>query len=230
VPNPGHPGRGRALLSADAVDRVVEHWASRCGCGHLFQAYEREPIGEAARHQVAELPVIAVEVSEHRLMGVRCPVCGARTRAELPADVSRGAFGPRLEAAVTTLAVRNRVSRRDTLELMGELFGCPLATGTIDAIVKRAGGALEEPHARLQEHVRSAPVVNIDETGWRLRGRRRALWGALTERAALFRIAPDRHEREARALLGEDFVGIACSDRWWAYNYLNPSGARAGHT
>jgi hypothetical protein len=81
--------------------------------------------------------------------------------------VPRGAFGPRLEAAVATLAVRNRVSR-DTVELIGELFGCRLASGTIDAIVQRAGGALAEPHVRLSEHVRSASAVNIDETGWRL--------------------------------------------------------------
>jgi hypothetical protein len=39
-------------------------------------------------------------------------------------------------------------------------------------------------------------------------------------RAALFRIAPDRHQREAQALLGEEFSGVACSDRWWAYDYL----------
>ena len=62
----------------------------------------------------------------------------------------------------------------------------------------------------------------IDETGWRLRGSKRTLWGALSERAALFRIAPDRHQREARAMLGQGFQGIACSDRWWAYNYLDP--------
>ena len=35
-------------------------------------------------------------------------------------------------------------------------------------------------------------------------------------------MAPDRHEREAKALLGEGFEGIACSDRWWAYDYLDP--------
>src|SRR5450756_1573445 len=26
--------------------------------------------------------------------------------------------------------------------------------------------------------------------------------------------------REAQALLGEDFSGVACADRWWAYDYL----------
>src|SRR5450830_1690304 len=46
--------------------------------------------------------------------------------------------------------------------------------------------------------------------------------GALTCRAAVFRIAEGRHRREAQALLGEDFSGVACSDRWWAYDYLDP--------
>ncbi len=163
-----------------------------------------------------------MRVSEHRLHRLRCPECAAETRAELPADLSRRAFGPRLQAAATTLAVRNRVSRRDTSELVRELFGVELSTGSIDALVQRAGEALEEPYARLADHLRSAPAVNIDETGWRTAGKRRTLWGALSERAALFRIAPDRHEREAKALLGEDFAGVACSDRWWAYNYLDP--------
>jgi transposase len=53
-------------------------------------------------------------------------------------------------------------------------------------------------------------------------GGTRTLRGALTERTAVFRIAPDRHEREARALLGAEFAGVACSDRWSAYNHLDP--------
>lgn len=122
------------------------------------------------RHQVCELPTIAVTVSEHRLHRLRCPACAAETRAELPAEVPRSAFGPRLRAAVTTLAVRNRVSRRDSAELMRELFGVELATGSLDAIVQRVGEALAEPQARLAEQIRSAAVVNIDETGWRTAG------------------------------------------------------------
>jgi transposase len=220
---PGHPGRGRGLLPVEAVDLVVEHWPERCGCGHVFCDAERDGVGEPARHQVSELPEIAVEVTEHRLHRRRCPDCGATTRAELPAEVPVGAFGPRLEAAVATLSVRNRVSRRDTVELSGELFGCPLSAGTVDAICRRAGTALEVVYGDLLDHVRRAPAVNIDETGWRLKGGRRTLWGAITEAAAVFRIAPDRHEREALALLGEDFEGVVGSDRWWAYRGFDPA-------
>src|SRR5450759_268307 len=217
---PGHPGRGRHLAPIETLDELIDHWPARCRCGHVFRAAERAARGEPARHQLAELPPTAVLLSEHRLQRLRCPECGAVTRAELPVDVPRGAFGPRLQAAVATLAVRNRVSRRDAAELVRELFGCRLASGTIDAIVQGAGAALEEPHARLRDHVRSAPAVNIDETGWRTAGERRTLWGVLSGQAALFRIAEGRHQREAQALLGEDFSGVACADRWWAYDYL----------
>jgi transposase len=205
------------------VDEVVEHWPERCqACAHVFGEDERLEVAAPQRPQVAELPPIAVRVSEHRLHRLRCPACAAETRAELPAGVPRTAFGQRLQAAVATLAVRNRVSRRDSAELMGELFGVELATGSLDAIVQRVGEALAEPQARLAEQIRLAAVVNIDETGWRTAGERRTLWGALTRQAALFRIAAGRHQREAEALLGEDFAGIACSDRWRAYDYLDP--------
>ena len=218
---PGHQGKGRKLLPIEAVERVVEHWPGRCGCGHPL-AESNEEVGYPARHQVTELPEIAVWVTEHRLHRRRCPDCGKTTRAELPADVSAGAFGPRLEAAIATLAVRNRVSRRDTVELAGELFGAGLASGTVDAILARTGQALEQPYEELLARIRKAPALNVDETGWKLRGAKRTLWGAVTPDVAVFRVAPDRHEREVAALLGEDFEGIVGSDRWWAYRGFDP--------
>jgi len=174
---PGHPGRGRHLAPIASLDELIEHWPSRCRCGHVFRAAERAARGEPARHQLAELPPTAVLLSEHRLQRLRCPDCGATTRAELPAGVPPGAFGPRLQAAVASLAVRNRVSRRDTTELLRELFGAELSTGSIDAILQHAALALDEPYEDLLGHIRSASVVNVDETGWRLRGGKRTLQG-----------------------------------------------------
>jgi transposase len=220
---PGHEGTNRPLLPLERVDAVVEHWPERCqACARHFGETERTEAPPPQRHQVSELPPMAVTVTEHRLHRLRCPACAAQTRAELPAELPRGSFGAHLQAAVATLAVRNRVSRRDTVELARDLFGAELSTGAVDAIVQRAGEALAEPQARLHEQIRSARAVNVDETGWRTAGARRTLWGALTPTTAVFRIAPDRHQREAQALLGEDFHGIACSDRWWAYDYLDP--------
>ena len=216
---PGHEGSGRELLPACAVDGVIEHWPERCACGHVFSADERRPVGEPARHQIEELPAMTVEVLEHRAHRVRCPRCGQRAPAELPDGVSASAFGPGLQAAVTALSVRNRVSRRDVVELAEELFGARISTGTVDAILARASEALAGPYGDLLERVRSARTLNVDETGWRTAGERRSLWGAFTPRHALFQVALDRHEDRAKGLLA-DTSAIVTSDRWWAYAHL----------
>src|SRR5450830_1198291 len=174
---PGHPGRGRHLAPIEALNELLDHWPSRCRCGRVFCTAERAARGAPARHQVAELPPTAIILSEHRLQRLRCPECGATARAELPAGVPPGAFGPRLQAAVATLAVRNRVSRRDTTELLRELFGARISVGSVEAILQHAARALDEPYEDLLGHVRAAPAVNVDETGWRLRGGRRTLQG-----------------------------------------------------
>jgi transposase len=133
-----------------------------CSQSKLKNVLLRRPVGTPARHQVAELPSTAVILSEHRLQRLRCPDCGATTRAELPPEVPAGALGPRLQAAVVTLAVRNRVSRRDAVELIAELFGTHLSAGSVEAILQRAALALDEPYEDLLGHVRAAAALNID--------------------------------------------------------------------
>jgi transposase len=217
---PGHEGKGRPLLPAWAVDEIVGHWPTECACGHVFCEADRVADGLPTRHQVEELPVMAVGVTEHQCHRVRCPGCGARRTGSLPAAVAVSAFGPRLQAAVVSLSVRNRISRRDVVELCEQLFSSRISTGTVDAILARTADALEEPCEDLLERVRSARAVNMDETGWRLRGTQRALWGMFTERHGALHVAPDRHEDHAKQLLaGSD--AIVTSDRWWAYGHLS---------
>jgi transposase len=217
---PGHPGSGRGLVPIEEVDEVVEHLPQRCRrCERsLADLPARGPI---ARHQVAELPEIAVRLTEHRLRRRRCPDCGTITRAELPPEVPRERFGARLQGAVATLAAGFRLSRRQAVDLSSELFGLEIAVGTVDAIVARQGAALREPQQRLCDAVRAAPVVCVDETGWKQAGEQRFLWGAFSDEAAALRVAPSRHREEAEALLGES-EAIVSSDRWWAYDHLDP--------
>jgi transposase len=216
---PGHEGKGRPLLPAWAVDEIVEHWPEQCTCGHVFCAADLISEEEPARHQVEELPVMAVRVTEHQCQRMRCPGCGAKRTGRLPAEVAQSAFGSRLQAAVVTLSVRNRISRRDVVELCEQLFSSRISTGTVDALLARAADALKEPCEDLLERVRSARAVNMDETGWRLCGSQRALWGMFTDRHAILRVQPDRHEDRAKDLL-EQSTAIVISDRWWAYSHL----------
>lgn len=216
---PGHPGTTRMLAGPERVDEVVEHWPERCAaCGERF-AEADGALGEPVRHQVSELPLLAARITEHRLHTRRCR-CGASTRAALPAGVSRSPFGPRLQAAAATLCARQRLSRRQAAELLGELFGCPLSVGALDALLGRVGTALAAPYAQLRAALPRAPVVYSDETGWALAGRRRWLWGGFTPTLAVFALSPSRGQAAASELLGAQPAGIVCSDRWSGYNHL----------
>jgi transposase len=98
------------LLPAWRVDEFVDHWPAGCGCGHAFAEDERVPIGDPARYQVEELPVMATIITEHRCQRLCCPDCGRQSRGQLPAEVAASAFGPRFHAAVAVLCTRNSSS------------------------------------------------------------------------------------------------------------------------
>lgn len=224
----GHRGAGRGLLPEEEIDQIVDHYPDACeDCGRAFSEAERETSERFGRHQVADLPPIAVLYFEHRTHRLRCPCCGKRTTAKLPAGVGDWSFGPGLQAAVVTLTVRNRVSRRDMSELAGDLFGLGLSVGAVNAICGRVAVALCEPHELLVERVLCSPVLNIDETGWFTAHEQRTLWTATTGKAAIFRIAEDRHRDRLQELIGKDFGGIVASDRWWAYDLIDATSRQA---
>ncbi|MBW8060250.1 MAG: transposase [Solirubrobacterales bacterium] len=125
------------------------------------------------------------------------------------------------------MSARNRISRRDMTELARDLFGLQMSVGAVDAICQRASAALADPHERLTEAVLGSAALNVDETGWCTAGEGRALWTATTPTAAIFRVAEDRHRDRLTELIGADYDGIVCSDRWWAYDHLDPSCRQA---
>ncbi|MCA1698110.1 MAG: DUF6444 domain-containing protein, partial [Actinobacteria bacterium] len=106
---PGHEGRHRRLLPPEQVDEVVEHWPKRCqSCAHVFGEQERIEAREPWRHQITELPPIAVRVSEHRLHAVCCSQ--PRSTVSLPGAV-RGAVQSDLLSRQDGLCAQPRVLR-----------------------------------------------------------------------------------------------------------------------
>ena len=168
----GHEGRYRRLLPSERVDEFVEHWPERCrSCAREFAEAERVDAAEPSRRQVAELPPIAVRVTEHRLHRVCCPECAAVRQPSLLPSVSRGRSGRRLQAAVVTLAVRNRVSRRDTTELARRAVrGRALDRGGRRDRPARRRGA-RRPHTRLEQEIKT--VAGRQHRRDRLEDRRR---------------------------------------------------------
>lgn len=217
---PGHEGKSREMAPPERVNEHFEHLPVSCECGHAFDGSE-ERLGGPLAHQVWELPPIAPLIAEHRRHRLLCPGCGAGRLAELPAGVSPSAFGPRLQAHIAALAGVHRLSRRQVCDVVVEMFGVPISLGAVNRTIMRMSAVLADPWAELAAVVREAEAVHADETGWRLGSAQQWLWLAATSLFACYRIDPSRGQAAAKELLGEDFGGIAVTDRYAAYHFLD---------
>ena len=214
---PGHKGATRELVPIEQVKESHDVKPESCHrCGHALEGQDSKPY----RHQVTEIPPVVAEVVEYRLHTLSCPECGIETRAELPPGVPQGAFGPHLQAMVSLLSGRYRLSKRDTAEVMEDFFQANISTGSVCALEQRAGEAISGPVAEAREYVKEQAVVHMDETGWREANEKAWLWVAATSLVTVFLIRCSRGAKVAKEMLGETFSGILNSDRWSAYNWV----------
>jgi transposase len=163
--------------------------------------------GRVWRHQVVELLPLAMRVTEYQLIARRCPVCGKRTRAALPAGVSRRPFGPRLTAVIALLSGRYRLSRREVRQLLQDLWQVRLSFGAVVRQEQAQSAALAPVLDEARATVQEADVVNMDETGWRQEQRRVWLWTVVTAELTVFQIDCHRSGAVVEALLGPAFAG-----------------------
>jgi transposase len=223
---PGHPPALRTRLPADRVHHVhvlAPTHCRRCRAPLPAQAGPGDP--EPTWHQVAELPRRPVEVTEYQGHARTCPGCGTVTHAAIPAEVKAHSVGPRLAAALAFLTGRAHLSKRAVEDVAETVLGAPVALGTVSRLEGQLSEALQAGHAEAAEAVRRAAVKCVDETGWKKAGRPRWLWAAVTRTVALFVAHAGRGAAGLRALLGEAFAGILCTDRWAVYERL-PVGRR----
>ena len=223
---PGHPPALRQRLPADRVHTVhvlAPTHCRRCQAALPAEAGPNDP--EPTWHQVAELPRRPVQITEYQGHARTCPCCGEVTHAVLPAEVRASSVGPRLAAALAFLTGRCHLSKRAVEETAETLLGAPVALGTVSRLERQVSDSLAAAHAEIAEVVRRAAVKHVDETGWKKAGRPYWLWAAVTRTAALFVVHAGRGAAGLKALLGEAWAGILCTDRWVVYERV-PVGRR----
>ena len=162
-------------------------------------------------------PEIRPEVVEYRLHRLTGPKCGAATAAKLPADVPRGAFGPRLQAWAGLLSGAYRLSKRQVQRLFADLLGVSISTGMVAKFQRQVGEVLAGPMAEIVQ----AEAVHVDETGWREAGRKAWLWVGVTARATAFGVHRSPGWDALEALLGQDpgHNQVIISDRFPTYTW-----------
>jgi transposase len=215
----GREGKNRGLLPPDQVDHFVAYVPKKCENCHAPLPKPGPDAQPSIRHQVADLPPKACEVTEHRGFSVTCEDCGRVNHGVIPEEVLRYSFGPRLTALTSFLSGASQVSRRQTEEIFEDVLGVPdgISLGTVSNMEAEVTQALETPHQEAGEAVRNAEAKNLDETSWKDRNKTVWMWTAATATVAYFVIHPHRGFRGLKALLAGIYRGIFTSDRWKVY-------------
>ena len=208
----GHPGR--TLCQVENPDATIDHFPEICaGCGGTLN--EADATDFSVR-QVFDLPQPRpMPVTEHRAHLCRCTSCGAQTRAVFPAGVTAPVqYGPRIEAFVLYLLHYQLLPEKRLATLMADLFGVRLTTATIARISQDAAQRLQGFAEAVRDHVASAPVKHMDETGFRIGGETQWLHIASTLLMTFYRTS------SRRGSLLSGVSGIVVHDHWKPYYTL----------
>lgn len=188
------------------------------GCGGGLA--DAVPVG-VERRQVFDLPPMSVQVIEHQLVRRRCS-CGTVTTGPAPEQVSAPVqYGPRICAAMTYLTVGQFLPSKRTADILAELLGIPVSSGTVAAVTERAAIAVTNSGFldQVRDGLAHAEVAHFDETGFRVAGRLHWVHSASTGKYSLITCHPKRGViamNDAGVLPA--FTGVAVHDAWAPYD------------
>jgi transposase len=216
---PGRPeGQDGVTLQRFADADVVRHAPVVCGgCGDsLADAVEVD----MTWRQVVDVPPVQPQVTEHQMITIKCR-CGHHTTAAPPAEATAPiVYGPRLAGIGVYLLHGQFLSVSRTAAAVKDLFGVPVAAGTVAGWVKRTAlGIIAKVLPVIAGRIINAPVAGFDETGMRVAGRLAWLHSASTATDVLLAVHAKRGTK-AMAAIGvlPRFTGVGVHDAWAPYD------------
>jgi len=212
---PGH--QGQTLKKVAHPDHKIEHRVTgHCGCGCSLQHIEATAY-EA--RQVFDLPVIKVEVTEHRAEIKQCPHCGKQHKAQFPDHVTKPVqYGNRVKAFSVYLMNYQFIPYERTQEFFNDIFSLPISQGTLANFNKYCYQQLQDTEAFIKQQIMAANVAHFDESGLYVNGKRNWLHVASTTDFTYY-ASHEKRGQQAMQDIGilPEFNGTAVHDHWKSY-------------
>jgi len=215
-PRASRAGKARILFPQEKIDKHVECSCDSCShCGSEFIQLN----GGAELLQQAELPEVKARITEYKLLKYTCNDCNKNSLAPLPQGVPDSAFGPKLMGLLVTLTGVFHLAKRESIQLIKELYDIDMSVGSLSNIEERVTQALEPVYQRIHGFVMSSKLSkHFDETGWRDKGKRHYVWLACCKEAAVYKIDQSRSaEAFSRLFTGKTENVSAVTDRYAVY-------------
>jgi Transposase IS66 family/zinc-finger binding domain of transposase IS66 len=213
-----HPGSFRPEPPPGTV--FIEHDVRPRQCSHCG-AHDLEATGQFDDHFVADLPEPKLQWHRYRRYTYRCRCCQRTCQGRGDLELPGAHIGPRARLLTCYSRAHLGISLGKTRDLLHDFFGLTISRpGLLGHL--RWGGRLFAPVVdELLELLRQSPVVQGDETGWRIDGQPAWAWCFRDPRLALFLIDRHRSRDVLIRVLGGSFAGTLVSDFYAAYNGLD---------
>ena len=183
--------------------------------------------GAATQYQ-EDLPPVRPVVRRFDIEVGHCSQCRRRIQGRHALQTSdalgaaRAQLGPGVVALVVELHTRGGLPLAKVADLLQARFGLQVTPGGLAHLLHRAARDVTPAYEELREQVHNAPVVTVDETGWRVGAHSHWLWAAVTPTTTVYAICAGRGFEDAQAVLGADFDGVLVRDGWVVYRrYIN---------
>lgn len=212
-----HPGVFRPEPPPGTV--FIEHDVHPHECHHCGSD-DLEPTKEVETHIVADIPEPKLEWHRYHRHIYRCRTCQQTCQGRGDLELPGAHIGPRARLLTCYSRAHLGISLGKTRDLLHDFFGLTVSRAGLLGHL-RWGGTLFEPVVEeLLERLRQSPVVQGDETGWRINGQGAWAWCFRDPKLALFLIDRHRSHDVIVRVLGESFAGTLVSDFYAAYNGL----------
>jgi len=228
--NPKPPGRKAGQgdfryrpAPAEPIGGEIVEAAVPAGCPSCGGVLEVEAEEWAT---TTDLPVQPQpEVTRYRVPVCRCSQCGKRVRGTAP-GLAAGQFGatahrvgPGVKAAAHALHYGAGVPVRKLPMVLKELTGITLTQGAMTQDALRRGEAeVGARYRQLCAGMREAPVVNTDDTGWRVGGSTAHLMVFVSAQSTVYQIRARHRNEEVREVIPGDYAGVMGTDRGKSYD------------
>lgn len=212
-----HPGVFRPEPPPDT--QFIEHDVHPQQCQHCG-SHDLEATGTFDDHIVADIPEPKLEWHRYRRHVHRCRACERTSQGRGDLELPGAHIGPRARLLTCYGRAHLGISLGKTRDLLHDFFGLTVSRAGLLGHL-RWGGTLFEPVVEeLRERLRHSPVVQGDETGWRINGQTAWAWCFRDPQLAIFLIEKHRSRDVIQRVLGDSFAGTLVSDFYAAYNGL----------
>ena len=217
-PPGGQPGhKGTTLKQAAQPSETLNHpLPGQCHRCHHPLSLDQAQIAE--RRQVFDVPVMAFDVIEHRTLEVVC-TCGQVHVSNFPVGLNEAVqYGPNVRALAVHLIQGQMLPYARAAELIQDLYGLSISTGTLVSWVDEARVALQGTADVIADLLRRGALVNADESGLRVAGKLHWLHIAASEKLTWYGLHAKRglEAIEAHAILPKR-MGVLVHDCWAPY-------------